>query len=58
VRDRRLHVGEPWNQQAVSLGIGRIAVAVSHLESDAGEGAGTTEAWARSNPDLVALIGR
>jgi len=52
-------VGEPWNQQAVSMGIGRIAVAGCDLWPAMPEKVlGTTEAWARRHPEtLAALVG-
>lgn len=52
-------VGEPWNQQAVALGIGRIAIAGYQLWRAMPEKVlGTTEAWARKHPKtLRALIG-
>ena len=51
-------VGEPWNQQAASLGIGRIAVTGHHLWKAMPEKVlGTTEAWAQRHPNtLVALV--
>jgi nitrate/nitrite transport system substrate-binding protein len=51
-------VGEPWNQQAASLGIGRIAVTGHHLWKAMPEKVlGTTEAWAQRHPNtLIALI--
>lgn len=52
-------VGEPWNQQAVALGLGRIAIAGCQLWGAMPEKVlGTTEAWARRHPKtLRALIG-
>jgi two-component system, oxyanion-binding sensor len=51
-------VGEPWNQQAQSLGIGRIAVTGHHLWKAMPEKVlGTTEAWAKRHPrTLIALV--
>ena len=51
-------VGEPWNQQAVSLGIGRIAASGHHLWKAMPEKVlGTTEAWAQRHPNTtIALI--
>jgi nitrate/nitrite transport system substrate-binding protein len=51
-------VGEPWNQQAAALGIARIAVMGHHIWRAMPEKVlGTTEAWAKRNPDtLLALI--
>ncbi len=51
-------VGEPWNQQAASLGIGRIAVTGHQLWKAMPEKVlGTTEAWAQRHPrTLTALI--
>ena len=43
-------VGEPWNQQAAALGIGRIAADRSrHLEGHAGEGAGHDRSLGRAS---------
>lgn len=51
-------VGEPWNQQAVSHGIGRIAATSMHIWNSMPEKVlGTTEAWAQRNPKtLIALV--
>ncbi len=51
-------VGEPWNQQAVSHGIGRIALGSQHIWNSMPEKVlGTTEAWAQRNPKaLIALV--
>jgi nitrate/nitrite transport system substrate-binding protein len=51
-------VGEPWNQQAVSLGIGRIAATGHHIWKAMPEKVlGTTESWAQRHPKtLIALI--
>lgn len=51
-------VGEPWNQQAASLGIGRIAVTGHQLWKAMPEKVlGTTEAWAQRHPrTMTALI--
>lgn len=51
-------VGEPWNQQAVSLGIGRVATTGYHLWKAMPEKVlGTTEAWAQRHPKtLIALV--
>jgi len=51
-------VGEPWNQQAVSHGIGRIAATSMHIWNSMPEKVlGTTEAWAQHNPKtLIALV--
>jgi ABC-type nitrate/sulfonate/bicarbonate transport system substrate-binding protein len=51
-------VGEPWNQQAEQLGIGRIAVTGHHLWKAMPEKVlGTTEAWAERHPGtLTALV--
>lgn len=51
-------VGEPWNQQAASLGIGCIAVTGHHLWKAMPEKVlGTTEAWAERHPrTMTALI--
>ena len=51
-------VGEPWNQQAVALGIGRIAATGYDIWQAMPEKVlGTTEVWARRHPrTLIALI--
>lgn len=51
-------VGEPWNQQAVTLGIGRIAATGYDIWQAMPEKVlGTTEAWASRHPrTLTALI--
>ena len=51
-------VGEPWNQQAVSVGIGRIAVTGHQIWKAMPEKVlGTTESWAQCHPKtLIALI--
>lgn len=51
-------VGEPWNQRAVSLGIGRIAMTGPDVWRGMPEKVlGVTEAWAERNPaTLKALI--
>lgn len=51
-------VGEPWNQQSESLGIGRIALTGPDIWRGMPEKVlGTTEAWAERNPQtLKALI--
>jgi nitrate/nitrite transport system substrate-binding protein len=51
-------VGEPWNQQAVALGIGRIALTGPDIWKGMPEKVlGTTEAWAARNPlTLKALL--
>src|SRR5262245_32008242 len=51
-------VGEPWNQQAEALGIGRIALTGLDIWRGMPEKVlGTTEAWAEKNPEtLKALI--
>lgn len=51
-------VGDPWNQQAVALGVGRIAIAGCELWSAAPEKVlGVTAAWAEANPGThLALI--
>ena len=51
-------VGEPWNQQAVSHGIGRIAASSRQIwDSMPEKMLGTTEAWAQRNPKtLIALV--
>ncbi len=51
-------VGEPWNQQAVALGIGRIATTGYQLWPTMPEKVlGTTEAWAERHPNtLIALM--
>ena len=51
-------VGEPWNQQAVALGIGRIALTGPDIWKGMPEKVlGTTEAWAERNPlTLKALL--
>jgi len=51
-------VGEPWNQQAASLGIGRTAVTGHQLWKAMPEKVlGTTEAWAQRHPrTMTALI--
>ena len=44
-------VGEPWNQRAVVLGIGRIALTGPDIWKGMPEKVlGTTEAWAEKNP--------
>ena len=52
-------VGEPWNQRAVVLGIGRVALTGPDIWRGMPEKVlGTTEAWAEKNPEtLKALIG-
>ena len=51
-------VGEPWNQRAVALGIGRIALTGPDIWKGMPEKVlGTTEAWAERNPlTLKALL--
>jgi len=51
-------VGEPWNQQAVALGIGRIAATGYDIWKAMPEKVlGTTEAWAQRHPrTLIALV--
>ncbi|MBX9944770.1 MAG: ABC transporter substrate-binding protein [Reyranella sp.] len=51
-------VGEPWSQQAVVHGIGRIAATSMHIWASMPEKVlGTTEAWAQRNPKtLIALV--
>ena len=51
-------VGEPWNQRAVALGIGRIAMTGTDIWRGMPEKVlGCTEAWAERNPEtLKALI--
>ena len=51
-------VGEPWNQQAQALGIGRIALTGPDIWKGMPEKVlGTTEAWAERHPNtLKALI--
>ena len=50
-------VGEPWNQQAVSLGIGAIAVTGHHLWKAMPEKVlGTTEAWAERHPRTMTAL--
>lgn len=51
-------VGEPWNQQAQALGIGRIALTGPDIWTGMPEKVlGCTEAWAANNPNtLRALI--
>jgi nitrate/nitrite transport system substrate-binding protein len=51
-------VGEPWNQRAAVLGIGRVALSGPDIWRGMPEKVlGTTEAWAESNPlTLRALI--
>jgi two-component system, oxyanion-binding sensor len=51
-------VGEPWNQQSASLGIGRIAATSRQIWDSMPEKIlGTTEAWAQRNPKtLIALV--
>jgi ABC-type nitrate/sulfonate/bicarbonate transport system substrate-binding protein len=51
-------VGEPWNQRAAVLGIGRIALVGPDIWKGMPEKVlGTTEAWAEKNPEtLKALI--
>jgi nitrate/nitrite transport system substrate-binding protein len=51
-------VGEPWNQRAVALGIGRVALTgLDVWEGMPEKVLGTTEAWAAKNPGtLKALI--
>src|SRR5690242_5021919 len=51
-------VGEPWNQQAQALGIGRIAITGPDIWKGMPEKVlGTTESWAANNPNtLKALI--
>ena len=51
-------VGEPWNQRAVALGIGRVALIGPDIWKGMPEKVlGTTEAWAGKNPGtLKALI--
>jgi nitrate/nitrite transport system substrate-binding protein len=44
--------GEPWNQQAVSRGIGQVAVTSYDLWNNGPEKVlGVTQAWAEANPD-------
>ena len=51
-------VGEPWNQQSATLGIGRIAASSRQIWDSMPEKVlGTTEAWAQRNPKtLIALV--
>jgi nitrate/nitrite transport system substrate-binding protein len=51
-------VGEPWNQQSATLGIGRIAATSRQIWDSMPEKVlGTTEAWAQRNPKtLIALV--
>lgn len=51
-------VGEPWNQQAQALGIGRIALTGPDIWRGMPEKVlGTTEAWANRHPNtLLALV--
>ena len=51
-------VGEPWNQRAVVLGIGRVALIGPDIWKGMPEKVlGTTETWAEKNPEtLKALI--
>jgi len=51
-------VGEPWNQQAEAVGIGRIALTGPDIWKGMPEKVlGTTESWAANNPNtLKALI--
>jgi nitrate/nitrite transport system substrate-binding protein len=52
-------VGEPWNQQAVSLGIGRIAITGHQLWSAMPEKVlATTEVWAERHPRTLAALVR
>jgi two-component system, oxyanion-binding sensor len=50
-------VGEPWNQQAEALGIGRIALTGPDIWKGMPEKVlGTTEAFAENNPDTVKAL--
>ncbi|WP_421996138.1 CmpA/NrtA family ABC transporter substrate-binding protein [Reyranella sp.] len=50
-------VGEPWNQQAASLGLGRIAVSGPQIWKAMPEKVlGTTEAWAADHPRTLAAL--
>jgi nitrate/nitrite transport system substrate-binding protein len=51
-------VGEPWNQQSATLGIGRIAATSRQIWDSMPEKIlGTTETWAQRNPKtLIALV--
>jgi ABC-type nitrate/sulfonate/bicarbonate transport system substrate-binding protein len=50
-------VGEPWNQQAEALGIGRIALTGPDIWKGMPEKVfGTTEAFAKKNPDTVKAL--
>ena len=51
-------VGEPWNQQSATLGLGRIAATSRQIWDSMPEKIlGTTEAWAQRNPKtLIALV--
>lgn len=51
-------VGEPWNQQSQTLGLGRIAASSRQIWDSMPEKIlGTTEAWAQRNPKtLIALV--
>jgi two-component system, oxyanion-binding sensor len=50
-------VGEPWNQQAVALGIGRIALTGPDIWKGMPEKVlGTTEAWAERNPQTLKAL--
>src|ERR1044071_4453004 len=50
-------VGEPWNQQAEALGIGRIALTGPDIWKGMPEKVfGTTEAFAEKNPDTVKAL--
>jgi ABC-type nitrate/sulfonate/bicarbonate transport system substrate-binding protein len=51
-------VGEPWNQQSATLGLGRIAATSRQLWDSMPEKVlGTTESWAQRHPKtLIALV--
>jgi two-component system, oxyanion-binding sensor len=50
-------VGEPWNQRAVALGIGRIALTGPDIWKGMPEKVlGTTEAWAERNPQTLQAL--
>ena len=50
-------VGEPWNQRAAALGIGRIALTGPDIWKGMPEKVlGTTEAWAERNPQTLKAL--
>jgi nitrate/nitrite transport system substrate-binding protein len=50
-------VGEPWNQRAVALGIGRVALIGPDIWKGMPEKVlGTTEAWAGKNPGTLKAV--